>query len=101
PSDAGTSFAVIRLSEDGDRLLHGTTGARQALLVDGQLGPARVYRLPEADDCQVGQLFGDRLEPAADVVKLTGHRAPPRAVGRGGGRRGRRPGGGGCSRGWR
>jgi hypothetical protein len=74
----GSRSAVVRLLQDGRRLLHGATGPGQAPLVDRQLGPACVDRLAQADHGQVGQLLGDAFEPCADVVELTGHAAPRR-----------------------
>ena len=72
------SLAVVGLPQDGGRLLDGPAGAGQAALVHRQLGAARVDRLAQADEGQVGQLLGDALEPCADVVELTGHAAPRR-----------------------
>ena len=54
------------------------TGTGEPPLVDGQLGAARVDRLAEADDRQVGQLLGDRLEPSRGCRRT--HRPSSRLV---------------------
>ena len=64
---------VVGLAQDADRLLHRAPSAGQPALVDRQLVAARVDALLEPLDGEVGELLGDRLEPAPDVVELTGH----------------------------
>src|SRR5436309_7237816 len=81
PRRSPDSSAIgVRFLEDVDRLLDGAARTRQSLLVDRQLGAARVDRLAQADDGQVGELLGDGLQPAADLVELTRHRGPPRST---------------------
>src|SRR5439155_23924335 len=98
---AAGSRPVVRLFEDIGRLLDGPAGTRQTLLVDRELGATGVDRLAQADDRQIGQLFGDGLQTAADLVELTGHRWPRRSVRRGGGRRAPQLADAGCSPDWR
>ncbi len=54
-------------------LLHRAAGPGEAPLVDRQLVAAGVDRLAQPLQREVGQLLGDGLEPAADVVELSGH----------------------------
>ena len=67
------SVELIGLLEDGGRLLDGSAGTGQALLVDRQLGAPGIDRLLEPLDGEVGQLLGDLLEAGPYVVELSGH----------------------------
>src|SRR5437763_12141060 len=95
------SFRVVRLLEDGDRLLDGPAGTGQALLVHRQLGAPGIDRFAQADDRQIGQLLGDALQAAPDFVELTGHRWPQRSVRTDGGHRAPQLADAGCILGWR
>jgi electron transfer flavoprotein beta subunit len=64
---------VVGLGQYGGGLLHRPPRPGQALLVDGQLVSAGIYRLLEALHAEVGELLGDGLQPGPDVLELAGH----------------------------
>src|SRR3546814_8001968 len=72
PSDRQTlELRSVGLAEDADGLLYRAAGSGEALLVDRELRATGVDRLAQALHAEVGQLLGDRLQPAPDVVELT------------------------------
>ena len=56
-----------------NRLLDGSPGAGEALLVDRQLLTTGVDRLAQSHDREVRQLLRDHLEPSSDLVELSCH----------------------------
>ena len=64
---------VIRLGEDAHSPFNRPTGSGQSPLVHGKLHPAGVDRLSKPLDGEIRQFFSDRLEAAANVLKLPRH----------------------------
>ena len=63
---------TLKLQPNGYLWVH-PGSARQAALFHGQLVSARVDRLAQANDGEVGQLLGDDAQAPRDLLELAGH----------------------------
>lgn len=68
---------IIGLAQDIRSLLDCAPRLREATLVNRQLMTAGVDRLTQPHHCEIGQFFGDGLEPFANVIEFSSQQTLP------------------------
>lgn len=78
---------MVWFGEEVHCLLDGTPRPSETFFVDREFLPARINRLLQPHDREIGEILGNHFEPAPDFLKFSCHIRDRIRSGRGYGRR--------------